>query len=230
MRLWYVYLLTLCLLMPTLLLAQPHKMVKKRSMHLLEQFEVLADNDTVRDGTYQKRSMQERKLLEEGQYKANKRVGVWTFYNTSEQPELVYDYDTQQVKSNYRISSASSVAQIQEGDNMVEMVLDDGPVYLASSAQVYGIIGRTVRLPANLQRTGVNFVSFKVLATVSANGTRYRVIASNQDKALLKSCREAVDLAFKNVDWIPARYRDQPVTATYLFADVTLQGYIRPRW
>ncbi|WP_041258306.1 hypothetical protein [Fibrella aestuarina] len=215
--------------MPSLLLAQPHKTVKKRSMHLFEQFEVLADNDTVRDGAYQKRSIKERKLFEEGQYKANKRVGVWTFYSASEQPELVYDYDTRQVKSSSRGSSASSVAQVQEGDSVVAMVLDDGPVYLASSAQVYGIIARTVRLPASLQRNGVNFVSFKVMATVSANGTRYRVISSNQDKELLKSCREAVDLAFKDVDWVPARYRDQPVTATYLFEDVTLQGYIRPR-
>ncbi|MEZ0612478.1 hypothetical protein ACAW74_28480 [Fibrella sp. WM1] len=226
MHVYRFWLLLFCLITPALLLAQPHKTVKKRSTHLSEQFDVLADNDTVRDGTYEKRSMHNRKLLETGQYKANKRVGVWTFYGSDEQPELIYDYDARQVKSNTRIPSASSVAQVQEGDSIVTMVLDNGPVYLASSPQIYGIIARTVRLPINLQRAGVNFLSFKVLATVSISGARYRVIASNQDKEFLKSCREAVDLALKDVDWAPARYRDQPVTATYLFEEVVLQGYV----
>lgn len=224
MRLPSLWLLALCLT-TSVVLAQPHKTVKKRSAHLFEQVEVLADNDTVRDGSYQKQSIKSRRLLEEGHYKAGKRVGVWTFYNSSEQPELVYDYDTRQVKSDSRISSASSVAQVQEGDSVVAMVLDNGPVYLASSQQIYGVIGRTVRLPARLVRTGVGEVSFKVMATVSPSGTRYRVIASNQDKEFLQNCRAAVDLAFKDVDWLPARYRNQAVTATYLFEDVILQGY-----
>jgi hypothetical protein len=217
--------LLLSVLLPLLTVAQAYKTKKKRSTYLFEEFQVRADNDTVREGTYRKSLLTNKALLEEGQYEANRRVGVWTFYGHTNQPELIYNYNTQQVISLTRTQRGHSVATIREGDSLVNVTLEDGPIYLASSQQVYGIMAQTVRFPPDLQRAGHTELTMKVLATVAPAGTFYRPICSVQDKAFLQTSKEAVTKAFNGVEWIPARYQQQPVTATYLFDEVVLIGY-----
>jgi hypothetical protein len=215
-------------LLPLLVLAQPVKTQKKRSAYFLEEFEVRADNDTIRQGAYRKSLLMVDKLLEEGQYENNRRVGVWTFFDATGRPELIYNYSTQKIVALVRVQKTPSMTQVVEGDSAVNVTLDDGPVYLASSMQVYSVMAKTVRFPPALQRAGHTEISFKALATVSSSGTIYRPICSLSDKAFAQTSREAVSTAFAGVEWVPARYQQQPVTATYLFDDVVLIGYSVP--
>jgi hypothetical protein len=156
-------------------------------------------------------------------------VGVWTFYGPGQQPELIYNYSTKQIISLTRTQRGNSVARVSEGDSTMEVLLDDGPVYLASSQQLYGIMGKTIRFPQELQRAGYTELTFNTLATVSSAGTLYRPIPSVNNKAFDQTCKEAVTKAFQGVEWIPARYREQPVTATYLFDEVVVIGYSTTR-
>ncbi|MBO0932560.1 hypothetical protein [Fibrella aquatilis] len=211
----------LLLLLPILSDAQTLKTVKKRSKYLLEQFEVLADNDTMRTGSYKKMFIDTKKLLEEGRYEANRRVGIWTFYSQGT-PELVYDYTARNVIDNKRTQTVASLAQIQQGDTVAQVYLDASPVYLASSEQIYAIMAREVRFPAHLQRQGLRELSFKVIASVSLMGTFYRILASNPDTEFKKSARDAMNMAIKGIDWLPVIYQDKPVAATYLFSEIVV--------
>lgn len=218
-------LLILLLLLPLFSEAQTLKSVKNRSKYLLEQYEVLAENDTIRAGSYKKMRIDTRELLEEGRYEANRRTGAWTFYNSKGTPELVYDYSTAQVITINRPRTKASLAQIQQGDTLAQVYLDVAPIYLASSVQIYSIIGREVRIPVQLQRIGIQEVSFKPVASVSPVGTSYRAITSHPDPEFKKSAREAMAMAFKGVEWLPAVYEGKPITSTYTFEDVVLTGY-----
>lgn len=215
----------LFLILPFFSEAQTLKMVKKRSKYLLEQFEVLADNDTMRAGSFKKMFIDTKKLLEEGRYEANRRVGPWTFYNHKGEAELVYDYTARQVVTLNRPHKLATLAQVQQGDTLASIYLDAAPIYLASTAQIYAIMGREVRFPAQLQRSGVTGLSFKAVATVSPMGASYRIIASNPDAEFKRSARDAMNMAFRGVDWLPLLYERKPVAAIFQFEDVVLTGF-----
>ncbi|MBO0938680.1 hypothetical protein J2I47_19165 [Fibrella sp. HMF5335] len=218
-------LLLLCLLLPLFTEAQTLKTVKKRSKYLLEQFEVLTDNDTMRAGNYKKMLIGNKQLLEEGRYETGRRVGPWTFYNQKGETELVYDYTTRQVVTLNRPQKLASLAQVQQGDTIASVYLDAAPVYLASTAQLYTIMGREVRFPVQLLRSGITELSYKVVATVSPMGTSYRVIASNPADEFKKSARDAMNMAFKGVEWVPVVYQDKPVPTVFLFESIVLTGF-----
>ncbi|XWW46053.1 hypothetical protein JYG30_00915 [Fibrella sp. USSR17] len=223
MRQFFLFVL---FLLPALAGAQATKMIKKGSPYFREQFEVLADDRSVREGVYKKFSLERNSLLEEGQYAANQRVGVWTFYDGNGNPELEYDYSLKKVNSMNRKHFAESVAQVMVGDSVRQIFLDRGPVYLASSVQVYSTMAREARIPAHLARSGQQMFSFKVLATVSASGAVYRVLPSNPDAEFIKTSKQAARLAFEGVEWVPAVHEQTPITATYLFSDILLtSGY-----
>ena len=215
----------LLLLLPLLTEAQTLKTVKKRSKYLLEQFDVLADNDTMRAGGYKKMFLNTKQVLEEGRYEANQRVGTWTFYDANGQPDLMYDYTTKQVVTLNRPQKLASLAQIQQGDTLANVYLDAAPVYLASTALIYATMGREARFPANLQRSGLTELSFKAVATISPRGTSYRIVASNPDAEFKKSARDAMNLAFRDVEWVPVMYQGKPVTTVFQFEDIVLTGF-----
>ncbi len=218
-------LLCLFLTLPLFTEAQTLKTVKKRSKYLLEQFEVLAANDTMRAGTYKKMFIDTKQLLEEGRYEASHRVGPWTFYNQKGEVELVYDYTAKQVITANRPRKLATLAQVQQGDTVASVYLDAAPIYLASTAQIYAIMGQEVRFPARLQRSEPTQLSFKVVATISPAVTSYRIIASNPDSEFKKSARDAMAMAFRGVDWVSVVYEGKPVPTVFQFDDVVLTGF-----
>lgn len=213
------------LLLPSLVFSQaPRKTVKSKTRYLLEQYEVLSTNDTIRSGSYRKYFRDGAILLEEGQYDNNRRVGSWTFYNSKGGSELVYDYSANKILTNNR-TGIDSMGTIQiEGKNTL-VRLDPPPTYLASSHQVSGILVRESRLPVHLQRAGTSQLAYQVVATVSQAGVHYRVIPSHSDKVFYQNAQQATALAFKNVQWLPGVYQDQEVTAIYMLPTIYLQGF-----
>ena len=214
----------LLLLLPLLSEAQALKAVKKRSKYLLEQFEVLADNDTMRAGSYKKMWIDTKQVLEEGRYEANHRVGIWTFYGQQGQPELQYDYSAKKVISTTRSQDIASLAQIPQGDTLAQVHLAISPVYLASSYQIFRILAMGTLFPAELQRAGISELRFKIVAFVSEVGPYYRTTASNPDKQFAASYKQAMHMALDGVEWLPAQYQGRPVTATYTFNEVVLMA------
>ncbi|MBO0932561.1 hypothetical protein [Fibrella aquatilis] len=211
-------------LLPSLLEAQQLKLVKKRSKYLLEQFEVLADNDTIREGRYKKLFLTNRQVLEEGHYEENQRVGVWTFYGANNVPELQYNYSTKKVISTTRFQHVATLAQIPQADTLAQVYIDNAPVYLASSEQIWCILLREIHFPARLYKAGLRELSFKITATVSEAGPFYRVTVSHPSAEFTASCNKAMRLAFSGVKWVSAAYQQRPVTAMYQFEKFTLMA------
>lgn len=216
-----LFLTTIALCCCTLTVAQSLKTVKVKGKYLLEQYEVRTDNDTLRDGTYRNYLRDGNVLLEEGRYANNRRTGVWTFYDRNGQPELIYNYSTDQVLTNNR-TTADTMGIIQQDGKGTVVRLTPPPTYLASSHQIFTILTRESRVPMHLTRTGLTEFSYRIAATVSPSGTHYRIIASHPDKMFRQQAQQWTALAFKNVQWLPGSYAGQPVTALYLLSPVTL--------
>lgn len=202
----------------------PRKTVKSKSRYLVEQYEVLASNDTLRTGTYRRYFREGNVLLEEGQYDNNRRTGIWTFYDGKGKPELVYDYSEKRVLTNNRTTLDSMGIVEQEGKS-VAVRLNPPPLYLASSYQVMGVLVRESRLPVHLQRAGVSQLSYQVVVTVSPAGAHYRIIPSHPDKDFFQNARQSALLAFKDVQWLPGSYQGQEVTTIYALPVVSLHGF-----
>lgn len=219
-----LYVTILTVFLSTIAFGQSLKTVKTKSRYLVEHYEVRVDNDTLRDGDYRKYFREGNVLLEEGEYANNRRTGVWTFYDAKRQPELVYNYSTRQVLTNNR-TAIDSMGVIQQAGREEAVRLTPPPTYLASTYQIMGILLRESRLPVHLQRAGIAQLSYQIAATVSPAGAHYRVIPSHPDKAFRQNAQQATLLAFQDVQWLPASYEGQPVTAIYLLPAVMLQGF-----
>lgn len=211
------------LLLVSCAFGQSLKTVKSKSRYLLEQYEVRADNDTLRAGKYRKYLRDGNVLLEEGAYADNKRTGVWTFYDNKGAPELIYNYSTGQVVENRRFT-ADSLGVIQQDGRATVVRLTPPPTLLASTYQVSAILIRESRFPVHLMQAGLRELSYKVAATVSPTGTYYRIIASNPDKKLVQDAQQWVALAFKGAQWLPGSYEGQPTTAMYMLPEIVLVG------
>ncbi|MFD2574506.1 hypothetical protein ACFSUS_27975 [Spirosoma soli] len=218
----YIVLLLVLLLFSAA--GQPGKIIKVKSHYFIEEYEVQASNDTIRTGIYKKYFRDGNNLLEEGQYNSNKRVGTWTFYNRASKPELVYDYSINKiVMTNRAIKDSTGI--IQQADSTVTVWFETPPVYLASSQQIFGILVRESKFPAHLQRAGLSQLSYQIVATISPVGAHYRVVTSHNDKEFVKNAQQASQLAFKDVQWLPAVYDGKVVTALYRLDPVTLNGF-----
>lgn len=200
------------------------KTVKAKSRYLLEQYEVLASNDTLRTGSYRRYFREGDVLLEEGQYENNQRTGIWTFYDGTGKPELVYDYSSKRVLANNRIKIDSTGIIDQEGQRMAVRLIPP-PTCLVSLYQVTGILVRESRLPAHLQRAGVSELTYQIVVTVSSAGAHYRVITSHTDNEFSRNARESALLAFKDVQWLPGSYQGREVTSIYALPVVSLHGF-----
>jgi hypothetical protein len=215
----------LFLLVTTFSFSQPAvKSVKVKSRYLVEQYDVLAANDTVRHGTYRRYFREDNVLLEEGQYADNKRTGVWTFYDIRDRPGLVYDYSTQQVITNNR-PFLDSMGFVLLNDKMTGVQLTPPPIFLASQYQISGILLRQSTIPAQLLYDGVSELSYQLAATVSPVGVSYRVVASHKDTAFNKNTLKAISLAYKEVKWLPGYYQGEEVTAIYLLPTIKIRGF-----
>ncbi|GAB2566274.1 toxin-antitoxin system YwqK family antitoxin [Spirosoma areae] len=218
-------LLLLCLLTSLLAHGQPlRKTVKSKSRYLLEQYEVLTTNDTLRVGSYRRYFRDGNRLLEEGQYDNNQRTGVWTFYDGKGSPELVYDYSAHKVITNNRTTLDSTGIIQQEAKNVV-VLLNPPPLFLASTYQVTGILVREAKLPIHLQKAGVTQLSYLIIATVSPAGVHYKVVSSHTDTVFLANAKQAALLALKDVKWLPGWYQGKEVTTIYTLPAIILHSF-----
>ncbi len=211
------------LLLVSCAFGQSLKTVKAKSRYLLEQYEVRADNDTLRTGSYRKYLRDGNVLLEEGTYADNKRTGVWTFYDDKGKPELVYDYSASKVLENHRVT-ADSLGVVQQDGKATVVRLTPPPILLASTYQISAILVRESRFPVHLMQAGLRELSYKVAATVSPTGTHYRIVASNPDKKFTQDAQKWTALAFKDTQWLPGSYDGQAATAMYLLPEIVLVG------
>ena len=219
----------LCVLYTSLAFSQPPlKTVKVKSRYLVEQYEVLELNDTLRAGSYRKYFREGNLPLEEGQYDNNQRTGVWTFYDEKGKPELVYDYSAKKVLT-YNRTMLDSLGVIQLAGKSTVVRLDPPPVYLASSYQISGILVRESRFPIHLHKAGMSQLSYQIMATVSPAGAHYRVLPSHSDKEFYKNAREWALLAFKDVTWLPGVYEGKEVTAIYTLPAILIQTHAQIR-
>lgn len=213
----------------SLAFSQPaRKMVKTKSRYLVEQYEVLTTNDTLRTGSYRKYFREGNLLLEEGQYDNNQRTGVWTFYDEKGRSELVYDYSTHTLRANNR-TMFDSLGVIQVDGKSIVVRLDPPPVFLASSYQISGILMRESRLPIHLHKAGISELSYQIMAIVSPAGAHYRVLPSQPDKDFSKNAREWALLAFENVKWLPGVYEGKEVTAIYTLPAIMIRTHTEIR-
>ncbi len=73
---------------------QKVKIVTKKSFLAIEQYEVLKTKKKVRNGSYLKKMKLDDRTLIKGNYKEDKKIGIWEYYNfRNKELEQKYDYD-----------------------------------------------------------------------------------------------------------------------------------------
>lgn len=76
-------------------LGQETTTLKKNEDGLKRRFSVMAENKEVKHGDYS--VFRYKKLIVEGQFNNNSKVGIWKYYNQEEEVEFTYDYDVEKV-------------------------------------------------------------------------------------------------------------------------------------
>ncbi len=191
---------------------EPETIQRSKMINGLEaEFQVLRSKKSVKHGTF--RSYYENdSLAEKGNYRDNKRVGVWSYYTRDGALMEQYDYDKQvsiflepHYDENGKFYFGSKLFQVR--------ILDQMPVFKGGYFQFMHFIERNLRYPQDAidnKIQGTVIVGFQV----GADGKISQVKLSNRLPSV--SCNdEAVRLIRSMEDWHPGRENGTAVAIRY---------------
>lgn len=158
-------LLFILILLPQFLYAQEtRKMQNKKGK---ETYHVLKADKNTKQGTYIKRSYED-KILVKGQYENNKKSGIWEFYDLQGELVLKYDYSNDSIVFN-EMQDIITNKKYKVLEPHIGKSLTREPIYLGGDAYIISEVFRNIKYPAYALRnkkTGEVMVSF----TVDKNG------------------------------------------------------------
>jgi len=155
------------------------------------------------------------KKIKTGKYLADKKVGLWEFYNFEGKLEHRFDFATNQLVfneiddkekyNNYTIINHT-------GKNKIR--LDRPPLFIDGSLTISNIISSYLRYPIKAQEFGISG-KVEITFTIDSVGktSNHRVtkgIGSGCDEEALRVVKMIPD------DWLPGIYKGQPVSVEYV--------------
>jgi hypothetical protein len=135
---------------PSLVSGQDLKPINKKGQGFTEEYFVLAKNTRVKQGEY-KRFDKAGRMVMQGTYESNKRIGLWEFY---ENEELIQEYDfTDRAFNHFKNSNYNSLVLIN--DQVKEMKLDSEPQYFGLLNELNTEFNKVSRYPEKAKQMGV---------------------------------------------------------------------------
>ena len=179
-------------------------------------------NQLIVDGYYNKGAkdstwteyIRNGKVLKSGKYLADKRVGLWEFYNYDGQLEQTYDYSTNKLvflKTDPKQKELKYTVITDTG--LLKTKLERAPIYIDGSGSILNTISSNIRYPIRAMEKGI---SGKVVITFTIDKegktSNYRVtkgIGSGCDEEALRVMKMTSD------SWLPSILDGQTVSVDY---------------
>ncbi len=209
---------------------------KPKSLSVIEKYQSLKSDKTVKHGLYQ-RFTNNMRLLESGyynqgkkdsvwiqynnwnqfpeitgQYKNDKKVGIWTYYKEKDTVEFLYDFDNNKVSG--ITSDTSKEYQVLIGTDTVKTKLAQPPLYLGGKSTIQKTLVDNVNYPNEARENNIQgrvLVAFTIMPDGQASAPWImRGIHPSIDKEALRA------LAHLPALWSAAIYKGQPVTSIYV--------------
>lgn len=197
-------------------IGQKVKKIKNESFLAIEEFTVLKSDKKVRNGTYIKKWKYDGEIIIHGNYKENRRIGIWEFYDfRTKKLEQKYDYD-----KNELVYSEPSAIDRTPSNNFYyngEWILDELdtlPVLVGGISdlklKLTELVYDYTKAPG-FPTAGVTIFSF--IVTKDGKTKDYKIVHSSGnsfENDLLKYLEEY------NGIWIPATYKGEHVDSELL--------------
>lgn len=194
-----------------------------------EEYEVLKDEKKVKQGSYKK--WRNNVLVEEGNYKGNKRdstwltyglrgnvlikgnytndekVGVWQYFDSNGVLEQEYDYSTQKIVA-FKPDSPLTLYQIISGIDTTYEKLSRPAMVIGGSRSYFEIIAKNLRYPISAAKSNISGkVYVRFVIDEKGDTSNYGVLKAG-DKSLDEEAIRVVKLI---EGWQPAMIDDKPV-------------------
>ena len=142
-----------------------------------------------------------------------KRVGKWNFYNSKEELELTFDYDSSRIKF---LQPDTTRYLVRLGEQWLPKIPARTPHFLGSTDQHLLDLQSKLRYPIRALRQqlqGTVLLSYTVDATGHTRDyTVEQSLSSDCDKEVWQALKELPD------NWIPAVYMGRPTPARFYLA------------
>ncbi len=191
------------------------KKIKNQTNVYKETFYVLASNDTIKQGFYEKHIG--RGLAEKGNYTSNIRTGVWDFFDFNGNIDLKYDYSRKVIVETTRSRQEDTVKYLIDTENGWTLTQVKRPAIVLQSPKEFGMImQQNIRFPLEARNNGISGTVL-VRFTIDENGktSDYKV-----KKGIGYGCDQeawrVIKMATESAQWLPAVYQDVPVKSEYV--------------
>jgi hypothetical protein len=175
-----------------------------------EIFYVLDSDPSIRQGAYLKVNSKVERI--KGQYDANKKVGLWEYYDRNGSLEQIYDYDNQQLIESNSPASLQQNFYIWNGGEVKGSDFEQVPLPVGGWSIFYEDIVESFVLPKNIQSDGL-FYTWEFLFWVNEHGKLIRIelldTEGDHEEIALRTMRELVKT--NDFSWIPAIYKGEKV-------------------
>lgn len=188
---------------------QETKPVSKKYNGFKEEFSVLITDKKIRHGGYRKYEGKD-KLIAEGTYSNNQKVGEWKFYSTGEL-EQVYDFSSNELKYAKKETYPTTV---EIDGKQQEVYLDTPPLYIGSKNQLNEELNKVMKYPDHARRMGVEG---KVLAAIWIDENN-NVFDIKIIQGIMKECDEEVISGLKKIEkyWRTGKINGMSVRSQYI--------------
>jgi TonB family protein len=148
-----------------------------------------------------------------GAYSADKKVGVWEFYDHKGELEQKYDYTKNELVY-FKPEEKDKEFSVIEGADTTKTKLDQPPLYIGGSALMFETVFQNLQYPLQAKRSNVSgkvYITF----TIDSNGktSNHRVtqgIGGGCDEEALRVVKGIPD------NWLPGQLNGQKVNVEYV--------------
>ena len=177
-----------------------------------EVFDVLASDKKNKNGQYVK-YFHNGNMAEKGQYEANQKTGIWTYYNMQGEPDQQYNWTTKKLEAAKPISTITNY-WVEENNVFLPKEPDELPAFIGGESAFQGSIGSSIRYPVDALR---NRKGGEVLISVIIN-TEGQMIEEQVAKGLGYGLDEESLRVIKSIEgeWVPGKVNGKPVNTKLL--------------
>ncbi len=207
--LWFLF---TCILLPGHAQDLQKQTQQLTSPYSNEVFSVLKSDNIIKSGNYEK-YFQSGTLAEKGQYEANRKTGVWDYYNSKGELEQQYNWTSGKLEFGKPFSNIENF-WVEENGVYVEKKPDELPNFLGGNYAFQRHLVAMIRYPAQALRNkkqGKVYIS----AVITADG---KMVDEKAESSLGYGLEEEALRVFKAIEgeWIPGKVNGKPVNTKIL--------------
>lgn len=178
-----------------------YKTVKKKINLIHKEVYQIEKKSKLKEGFYYYIDTSKNDTLISGNYKDDKKVGLWKYYGRGKFPYLEYDFSTNKLISNrYRITKDSTY--IKKDDKYILDKVDSPQIHIGFKNQAEYDLAKSLTIPKSVIKNGTPTV-FIYSFVISKDGILKNIkveqsIDKEYDKKAIKTIKEL------DYNWVPA--------------------------